>query len=172
VTEKGWNRARLEEIPSSAQIPVPGSTQSREEERKALRERDPEFIERVKKLTARYPDMHMRWYAVRRHFGITSFGVNACEAPEGEPLTVPHAETQYGQEELYVVMRGRARFICDGDEMELGEGEVLFCRPEVHREAIALETPTMLFIVGGLPGRPYEVPTWSRDWGPQDTGAE
>jgi mannose-6-phosphate isomerase-like protein (cupin superfamily) len=169
VTEKGWKRARLEDIPSSADIPVPGSTLTKEQEREALRERDPAFIERVQKLTARYPDMHMRWYPVRRHFDITSFGVNACEAPEGEPLTVPHAETQYGQEELYVVLRGRARFICDGEEMELAEGEVLYCRPEVHREAISLETPTRLLIVGGLPGRPYEIPTWSRDWKPQVT---
>lgn len=64
------------------------------------------------------------------------------------------------------MLRGRARFVCDGEEVELGEGEVLFCRPEVHREAISLETPTMLLIVGGLPGRPYEIPTWSRDWRP------
>lgn len=172
MTEKGWKKARLKEIPSSADIPVPGSTLTKEQEREALRERDPAFIERIRKLTAKHPDMHMQWYAVRRHFGISSFGVNACEAPEGEPLTVPHAETQYGQEELYLVVRGRARFICDGEETEVSEGEVLYCRPEVHREAISLETPTMLFIVGGLPGRPYEVPTWSRDWTPEATTAD
>jgi hypothetical protein len=27
-----------------------------------------------------------------------------------------------------------------------------------------METPTLLFLVGGVPGQPYENPTWSRDW--------
>lgn len=162
----GWSVARIEEIPTNPEIPVPGSTATPEEERAALRERDPAFIERVQRLTARFPDTNWTWHAVRRHFGITSFGVNASEAAEGDPLIVPHKETQYGQEELYLVLRGRARFVCDGEELELGEGDLLFCRPEVHREAIALETPTLLFLVGGLPGRPYEIPTWSRDWRP------
>jgi hypothetical protein len=31
-------------------------------------------------------------------------------------------------------------------------------------EAVALETPTMLFIVGGRPGRPYSPPIWATDW--------
>jgi mannose-6-phosphate isomerase-like protein (cupin superfamily) len=164
MTDRGWSVARLDEIPTDPEIPVPGSTLTREQEREALRERDPAFIERVQNLTARYPDMQGTWHAVRRHFGITSFGANASEAPEGEPLIVPHDETQYGQEELYLLLRGRARFVCDGEELELREGDVLYCRPHVHREAIALETPTLLFLVGGLPGKPYEIPTWSRDW--------
>jgi mannose-6-phosphate isomerase-like protein (cupin superfamily) len=162
--ERGWTVTRLGDVPSNAQIAVPGSTLTREEEREALKERDPAFVERVRKLGERFPEMHGTWHAVRRHFGITSFGVNASSAPAGEPLTVPHDETQYGQEELYLVLEGRARFICDGEEIELGERDLLFCRPEVHREGYALETPTVLFLVGGLPGKPYEIPTWSRDW--------
>jgi mannose-6-phosphate isomerase-like protein (cupin superfamily) len=70
------------------------------------------------------------------------------------------------------VLRGRARFVCDGHELELAAGEVLYCGPEVHREAIALETSTLLFLVGGLPGSPYEIATWSRDWQPPASSSE
>jgi hypothetical protein len=40
--------------------------------------------------------------------------------------------------------------------VELGEGELLYTRAEVMREARALESPTIVFMVGGLPGKPYE----------------
>lgn len=56
------------------------------------------------------------------------------------------------QEEIYVILRGRARFVCDGDEVEVGSGEVLYVPAEVEREARALETPTVVFMVGGVPG--------------------
>ena len=171
MPERGWQVAGLADVPTNSDIPVPGSTLTKEEERAALRERDPAFIGRVEKLSARFPEMHGTWHAVRRHLGITAFGVNASEAPAGEPLIVPHDELQYGQEELYLVLRGRARFVCDGEELELGEHELLFCSPVVHREAYALETPTLLFIVGGLSGQRYEIPTWSRDWAPAQDSA-
>ena len=75
---------------------------------------------------------------------------------------IPHDETQYGQEELYLVVRGRARFVCDGTEVDVGEGEVLYAAPAVHREATALE-PTLLVLLGGLPGEAYHPPAWAVD---------
>lgn len=101
---------------------------------------------------ARDPEYGLRWHQVRQHFGITSFGVNVNEADAGRELVVPHEEASYGgQEELYLIVRGRARFTCDGEELELGEGEMLYVRPEVVREAVALESPTVVFMVGGKP---------------------
>ena len=164
VSAQPWMSARLEEIPPSSAIPVPGVEQrSVEEELAALRERDPAALARWEEFERRWPDAHRSAHAVRRFFGISSFGVNAFSASAGSPLVIPHDETAYGQEELYVVVRGRARFVCDGAEVELGEGEVLYAQPEVRREAYALETPTTLFLVGGVPGRAYRPPAWSRD---------
>jgi hypothetical protein len=92
--------------------------------------------------------------------------VNASEAHEGELLVVPHDELGEGeqQEELYLVVEGRARFVCDGEPVELERGAVLYARPGVRREAVALETPTLLLIVGGRPGQPYSPPLWASDW--------
>jgi uncharacterized cupin superfamily protein len=98
--------------------------------------------------------------------GVESFGVNAFDAHEGELLVIPHDELGEGeqQEELYLVVEGRARFVCDGETLELGPGEVLFAKPGVRREATALETPTMIFMVGGRPGQAYTPPIWAADW--------
>ena len=105
---------------------------------------------------AREPRYGERWRSIGGHFGIRGFGVNAYDAAEGEELIVPHTETDYGgQEELYLVVRGRARFTCDDEEVELGEGELLHVRPEVMRAATALATPTLLLMGGGTPGQPY-----------------
>ena len=106
---------------------------------------------------SRTPDYGAGWHAIRKHLGIEGFGVNAVEADEGEELIVPHTEVGYGdQEELYYLVAGRARFVLDGEEVELGAGELLYLRPEVEREATALATPTLLFMVGGTPGKPYQ----------------
>ena len=108
------------------------------------------------------PGYGERWRSIRAHFGITAFGVNAYDADAGEELVVAHDETDYGgQEELYYVVRGRARFALDGEEVELGEGELLYVRPEVMRQADALEAGTLVFMVGGAPGKPYEL--WNFD---------
>jgi mannose-6-phosphate isomerase-like protein (cupin superfamily) len=161
--QHGWQTAKLKEIPESGEIPVPGLDLTPEEEWAALTKRDPGAVERWTKYFERWPNAERTTHAVRRHLGITSFGCNCYSATAGNPLIVPHDETTYGQEELYLVVEGRARFLCDGEEVELGAAEVLVAQPEVHREAYALETPTTLFLVGGVPGRAYEPPAWSRD---------
>jgi len=97
-----------------------------------------------------------RWHSVGDHLGIQGFGVNASEADAGRELIVPHSETAYGgQEELYVVIRGRARFTCDGEQVEVGPGEVLLASHEVTRDAVAMEDGTLVVCVGGTPGSPY-----------------
>jgi uncharacterized cupin superfamily protein len=105
---------------------------------------------------AKEPDYGARWHSIGEVLGISGFGVNANEADAGRELIVPHTETEYGeQEELYVVLRGRARFRCDGEQVDVGPGEVLLVSHEVSREADALEDGTLVLCVGGTPGKPY-----------------
>jgi mannose-6-phosphate isomerase-like protein (cupin superfamily) len=168
MADKGWIAVRLEDVPSSADIPVPGLDLTAEEERQALERRAPIAVEIWNRFGERMAKR--RTHAVRRYLGIESFGCNAWEADAGELLVPEHDEIPYGQEELLLVVRGRARFTCDGEELELGPGELLYVKPEVRRSAVALETPTLLFLVGGVPGQPYAPPVWSRDWRAPTTG--
>ena len=158
----GWKVARLREIPGASELPgFPG-----DEYFNAMAERAPHILERWADAGARFQSANRKTHAVRGFLGVEAFGVNAFEAHEGELLVVPHDELGEGeqQEELYLVVEGRARFVCDGEPVELGPGELLYARPGVRREAVALETPTMLFMVGGRPGEAYSPPIWAYDW--------
>jgi hypothetical protein len=109
---------------------------------------------------SRDPDFGPGWHSITAHLGITGIGIAGCTADAGKELIVPHAEGPYtGQEEVYVVVTGRATFVCDGETLELGAGELLFVEPHVEREARALETPTTVLALGGVPGT-FE--TWTK----------
>ena len=164
MSDPGWRTAALGDIPAASD--APGF--SRDEYRRAMEERAPHILARWADAEARFEHANRRTHDVRGFFGIQSFGANAFEAHKGELLVVPHDELGEGeqQEELYVVVRGRARFICDGERVQLEPGDVLYARPGVRREAVALDSPTILLIVGGRPGKAYSPPIWARDWRP------
>jgi tetratricopeptide (TPR) repeat protein len=102
------------------------------------------------------------WRPVRRHFGIRAFGVNAYTAREaGGPIVEEHAEAGNGHEEIYLVIRGRARFTIDGDEHELAAGQLVFVSdPALKRGAVALDDDTVVIALGGKPGEPHRVLAW------------
>jgi len=102
------------------------------------------------------------WRPVRRHFDIRAFGVNAYTAREvGGQIVEEHSESQLRHEEIYLVLRGRARFTVDGNEHELGAGQLVFVRdPELRRGAVALDEESVVLALGGKPGEPHKVSAW------------
>jgi len=102
------------------------------------------------------------WRPVRRRFGIRAFGVNAYTPSEaGGQVVEEHTEGILGHEEIYLVLRGRARFTVGGDVHELGPGQLIFVRdPTLRRGAVALDADTAVLAVGGKPGEPYEISAW------------
>jgi tetratricopeptide (TPR) repeat protein len=97
---------------------------------------------------------------VRHHLGITAFGVNSWTAKAaGDRIINEHAEID-DQEELYVVLRGRATFELDGEKVDAPEGTLLFAEPGVKRTAFAEDAGTTILVVGGWGGKPYEVFGW------------
>ena len=100
--------------------------------------------------------------AVRHHFGITAFGVNAWIAPEaGARVINEHDESEPdSQEELYLVLRGRASFEVDGEQFDAAAGTFVFVRPGVKRTAFGKEPGTTIIAVGGVAGEPYEPGGW------------
>jgi mannose-6-phosphate isomerase-like protein (cupin superfamily) len=103
-------------------------------------------------------DTHMR--PVRHHLGITAFGTNAWTAAnEGDRLMPEHQEDE-GSEELYVVLRGRARFEIDGNTVDAPGGTLVFVPPEVNRTAFAEEAGTTVLAIGSTVGKAYEAGGW------------
>jgi tetratricopeptide (TPR) repeat protein len=107
------------------------------------------------------------WRPVRHHFGITSFGINAWTGrAAGDRIINEHAEDDGdGEEELYVVLQGRAAFEIDGERVEAGAGTFVFVPPRVRRTAFAEEPGTTILAVGGAPGKAYEPGGWEL-WAP------
>ena len=104
---------------------------------------------------------------IRYHFGITSFGVNGWTGREaGDRIINEHDEGEDdGQEELYLVQRGRARFELDGEPVQAPVGTLVFVRPDVKRTAFAEEPGTTIIALGGTPGKAYE-PGGLEIWAP------
>ncbi len=103
----------------------------------------------------------LRWTPLRKHFGITAFGINAYTATEvGQDVVEEHTEERLGHEEIYLVVSGRATFVLDGEEVEVPAGSIVFLRdPKVKRYARAEEAGTTVLAVGGKPGS-HEVSGW------------
>lgn len=105
-------------------------------------------------------DPDLDWRPVRHHLDIRSFGVNAfLGAQPGDRVVERHDETG-GHEELYVVVRGAARFVLDGVEHEVPAGSVVHVAPATLREAFATQPDTAILAVGSAPGTPFEVSEW------------
>ena len=104
---------------------------------------------------------------VRHHFGITSFGANAWTAREvGDRIINEHDEAEPdSDEELYLVVRGRAVFELDGDRVDAPAGTFVFAPPGVKRTAFAEEPETTILALGGTPGKAYQPDGWEL-WAP------
>jgi tetratricopeptide (TPR) repeat protein len=104
---------------------------------------------------------------VRHHLGITGFGVNAWTARNtGDRMIPEHQEADETEEEsdrneeLYLVVSGRAVFELDGERHDAPAGTFVFVRPRVNRTAFAEEPATVIVAVGGTPGKPYDPVGW------------
>jgi tetratricopeptide (TPR) repeat protein len=107
-------------------------------------------------------DGRVPYRPVRHHFGITGFGINAWTAREaGDRIINEHDESEPdANEELYLVLRGRAAFELDGDPVVAPAGTLVFVRPGVKRMAVAEEPETTIIAIGGTPGKAYETDGW------------
>lgn len=105
-----------------------------------------------------------RWAGVRRHFDIQSFGVNAWTSREaGQRVINDHDEADGGQEELYVVMSGKATFTVDGETVDAPAGTLVFVRdPAVKRTAVADEEGTTVLALGAKAGEAFTPSNWER----------
>ena len=105
---------------------------------------------------------------VRHELGITAFGVNSWLGPNvGDRVIPEHAEDQEGdQDELYVVVRGRARFEVNDDTFDAPEGTLVYVQAGPNRRtAFAEEAGTTVLAIGATAGKAFEVHGWEY-WGP------
>jgi hypothetical protein len=103
-----------------------------------------------------------KWIPVREHLGIRAFGINAYVANDEGTIINDHDEADSGQQELYVVLDGTARFTVDGEEFDAPAGTLVSVRDPASRRT-ATGDATILAI-GGAPGSAYEALDWGDAW--------
>ena len=97
---------------------------------------------------------------LRRRVGFRPFGLNCWEANAvGGHIIEPHSE-KGGDEELYVVLRGRATFTVAGETIEAPMGTLVHVPPGTAREAVAAEEGTIVLAAGAKPGEAFSPKGW------------
>jgi len=98
---------------------------------------------------------------VREHLGIQAFGVNAYTPGEDGTLIGEHDEVGSGQEELYIVLDGKATFEIDGETVDAPAGTFVSIQPGARRKATGQGT---VLALGATPGEAYEALDWGDAW--------
>jgi len=112
---------------------------------------------------ARVDDIERRdtWIPVREHLGISAFGINAYVAGGDGVIVSEHDETASGQQELYIVLQGKATFELDGATVEAPAGTLVCAGPTARRKATGDAT---ILAVGAAPGEAYRALDWGKAW--------
>jgi mannose-6-phosphate isomerase-like protein (cupin superfamily) len=93
------------------------------------------------------PGTSERFVPLRRQLGVTSFGLNQITMAPGERGRIHRHEHQ---EEVYLVLEGSLTLLVEGEEMALGEGELIRVAPQVRRQLVNRGPARVILIaIGG-----------------------
>jgi mannose-6-phosphate isomerase-like protein (cupin superfamily) len=98
---------------------------------------------------------------VREQLGIHAFGINAFTPSDDGTLVHEHDEAGSGQQELYILLDGKATFEVDGEAVEAQPGTLVYVGPEARRKVTGDGT---ILVVGATPGEAYEGIDWGDAW--------
>lgn len=100
---------------------------------------------------------------VRAGLGLTSFGVQVIELPPGFSHYPQHDHTHDEQEEMYVVLEGRATLQVGGEEHALEPEVFVRIGPGEKRKFVTGDEGVRILAIGGMPGRVYEAPEFTEE---------
>ena len=105
----------------------------------------------------------------RASLGVTSFGMQVLDLPPGAGEFYPnHDHLHDGQEEVYVVIGGGGAISIDGEEIALEPDMAVRVGPDTKRQLLPGDDGLRVLILGGIPGRAYEAPSFSQPRPPKD----
>ena len=111
------------------------------------------------------------WKPLRHHLGVGAFGVNAWVAAAAGDVVIerhdeaPEPGSSNGHEELYLVLRGSARFTVAGEEVDAPAGTLVFVAdPALTRGAVATAPDTAVLAVGAARGVAFAPSPWEERW--------
>ncbi len=90
--------------------------------------------------------------------GIRSFGMQVLDFPAGFTDYPEHDHAADGQEEVYVVLRGRADFVIDGEQVTISPGRLLKVDAASRRTLQPGRDGVRILAIGCTPGATYQRP--------------
>ncbi len=90
--------------------------------------------------------------------GIESFGMQVLDFPAGFSQYPEHDHAGDGQEEVYVVLSGRAQFVVNGEELTVTPGQLLKVDAPSRRRMEPGPDGVRILAIGCSPGAAYERP--------------
>jgi uncharacterized cupin superfamily protein len=97
------------------------------------------------------------WAPIRHHFDLKAFGVNAWRGNTGDEVIKRHDHAESQEEELFLVLSGRATFTIGGEEVDAPTGTCVCIKDaNAERIAIAQEPDTVVLSIGNERGKAYE----------------
>jgi mannose-6-phosphate isomerase-like protein (cupin superfamily) len=93
----------------------------------------------------------------RAELGVTSFGIQVIDMPPRIEAYPEHDHAHDGQEEVYLVIRGGGEIDIDGERHPLDPNTMVRVAPGAKRKLYPGDEGIRCVVVGGVPGRAYEV---------------
>lgn len=97
---------------------------------------------------------------VRTGLDISAFGVQIMDMPAGH-VTKSHDESDSGQQELYVALRGSGAVVLDDRSLPLDPEHLVRVDAGVARVLEAGPEGIRVLCIGGVPGAAYTPPEWT-----------
>jgi hypothetical protein len=97
---------------------------------------------------------------VRRGLDITAFGANIMDLPP-DYSTKSHDESESGQQELYVALRGSGSVVIDEQQLPLDAEHLVRVDAGTARILSSGPDGVRVLCIGGVLGGAYKPPEWS-----------
>jgi uncharacterized cupin superfamily protein len=97
---------------------------------------------------------------VRAGLGITAFGAQVMDLPP-DYSTKSHDESETGQQELYVALRGSGAVVTDDADLTLDPEHMVRVDAGIGRVLRSGPDGMRVLCVGSVPGAAYTAPDWT-----------
>ena len=117
---------------------------------------NPKRLQQIEPYSGPHAIPGIRFRPAGKALGVTAWGMNVLELDphcEGYP---EHDHTKDGQEEVYLVLDGKATLHVSGETIELDRGSFVRVGPTQTRKWVTTDQPATILALGATPGQAFK----------------